>query len=57
MTILTIIGIMLLSTVVTIGTLYVIGNLVLPFFGVKLSIKIKIYKAKALQYFNSKDNH
>ena len=48
MTILTIIGIMLLSTIVTIGTLYVIGNLVLPFFGIKLKIKIKIYKAKAL---------
>ena len=57
MTILTIIGIMLLSTIVTIGTLYVIGNLVLPFFGIKLKIKIKIYKAKALQYFNSKVNH
>lgn len=38
----------ILTTCMVLLALYVLGNIILPLFNLKMSIKIKIYKAKAL---------
>jgi hypothetical protein len=48
MSILTILGLMILSTIIVLAASYALINFILPFFGLRMDIRIKFYRAKAL---------